>query len=130
MVRQFLGRARADVVHDNLRVVGFGGSERTTRRTVARARKAYTAGHRPVFRPWIPEPEMGLQFDWAEARGSSAATRCCGAPGPLVEVPGRHPDLVVVPAHVVDKLRALVLGMGLSKLHSDGGFSCFIGRPS
>jgi hypothetical protein len=34
-------------------------------------------------------------------------------------------ELVVVPIHVVDKLRAFVLGMGLSKLHSDGGLSCF-----
>jgi hypothetical protein len=36
--------------------------------------------------------------------------------------------LVVVPTHVVDRLRALVLGMGLSTLHSDGGLSCFIVR--
>lgn len=38
--------------------------------------------------------------------------------------------LGVVPTHVVDKLRALVLGMGLSKLHSDGGLACSIVRPS
>jgi len=60
------GRVRADVVHDKLRVLGFGGSERTTRRTVARVKKAYAAGHRRVFRPWIPEPGMWLQFDWGK----------------------------------------------------------------
>jgi transposase len=60
------GRVRADVVHDKLRALGFGGSERTTRRAVAEAKKAYAAGHRRVFRPWIPEPGMWLQFDWGK----------------------------------------------------------------
>jgi transposase len=60
------GRVRADVVHDKLRVLGFGGSERTTRRAVAQAKKAYATGHRRVFRPWIPEPGMWLQFDWGK----------------------------------------------------------------
>lgn len=60
------GRVRADVVHDKLRALGFEGSERTTRRAVARAKKAYAAGHRRVFRPWIPEPGMWLQFDWGK----------------------------------------------------------------
>src|SRR5450830_1708197 len=53
----------------------------------------------------------------------------CAAVGGTAASPPRD-DLVVVPIHVVDKLRALVLGMGLSKLHSDGGLSCFIVRPS
>ena len=60
------GRVRADVVHDKLRALGFGGSERTTRRAVAAVKKAYAAGHRRVFRPWIPEPGMWLQFDWGK----------------------------------------------------------------
>jgi hypothetical protein len=38
--------------------------------------------------------------------------------------------LVVVPTHVVDRLRALVLGLGLSTLHPEGGLSCSIVRPS
>jgi transposase len=46
--------------------LGFGGSERTTRRVVAKAKRAYAAGHRRVFRPWIPEPGMWLQFDWGK----------------------------------------------------------------
>lgn len=58
------GKVRADVVHDKLRALGFEGSERTTRRAVARAKRAYAAGHRRIYRPWIPEPGMWLQFDW------------------------------------------------------------------
>jgi transposase len=65
-VERSRGRVRADVVHDKLRALGFGGSERTTRRAVAQAKKAYAAGHRRVFRPWIPEPGMWLQFDWGK----------------------------------------------------------------
>lgn len=60
------GKVRADVVHDKLRALGFEGSERTTRRAVAQAKKAFAAGHRRVFRPWIPEPGMWLQFDWGK----------------------------------------------------------------
>ncbi|HEX8938985.1 MAG TPA: IS21 family transposase [Candidatus Limnocylindrales bacterium] len=60
------GRVRADIVHDKLLALGFGGSERTTRRAVAVAKRAYDAGHRRVYRPWIPEPGMWLQFDWGQ----------------------------------------------------------------
>jgi hypothetical protein len=45
----------ADVVHHKLLAMGFTGSERTTRRAVAAAKRAWRAGHRRVFRPWIPE---------------------------------------------------------------------------
>lgn len=65
-VERSRGRVRADVVHDKLRALGFGGSERTTRRAVAHAKRAYAAGHRRVFRPWISEPGMWLQFDWGK----------------------------------------------------------------
>lgn len=56
------GKIRADVAHDKLVAMGFTGSERTTRRAVAAARKAWDAGHRRVHRPWVPEP--GLWFQW------------------------------------------------------------------
>lgn len=59
-------KVRADVVHDRLRAMGFEGNERTTRRAVAAAKKAYRGGHRRSYRPWLPEPGMWLQFDWAE----------------------------------------------------------------
>ena len=46
------GNIRADVVHDKLVAMGFTGSERTARRAVAAAKKAWRAGNRRVFRPW------------------------------------------------------------------------------
>jgi transposase len=58
------GRVRADVVHERLQAVGFGGVERTTRRAVAEAKAAWRAGNRRTYRPWIAEPGLWLQFDW------------------------------------------------------------------
>ena len=58
------GRIRADVAHDKLVAMGFGGSARTTRRAVAEAKRAYRAGRHRVYRPWIPEPGLWLQWDW------------------------------------------------------------------
>jgi transposase/uncharacterized membrane protein len=60
------GGVRADVVHEKLVGMGFSGSERTTRRAVAAAKKAWRVGNRRVFRPWIAEPGLWLQFDWGE----------------------------------------------------------------
>src|SRR6266540_5954323 len=67
------GRVRADVVQDKLEALGLGyaGSERTIRRAVAEAKAAYQAGHRRRFRPWLPEPGLWFQWDYAD--------------GPLVE---------------------------------------------
>ena len=56
------GKVRADVCHDKLVGMGYAGSERTTRRAVAAARRAWDGGHRRVHRPWVPEP--GLWFQW------------------------------------------------------------------
>jgi transposase len=64
LVERSRGRIRADVVHERLVALGFQGSERTTRRAVAEARAAWKAGRRRVYRPWITEPGMWLQFDW------------------------------------------------------------------
>src|SRR5215207_10121961 len=75
------GKIRADVVHDKLVAMGFAGSERTTRRAVRAARKAWWSGHRRVFRPWLPEPGLWLQFAGATGRGSPAGPRCCSARG-------------------------------------------------
>lgn len=60
------GSIRADVVHAKLTAMGFTGSERTTRRAVAAAKKSWWAGHRRVFRPWVPELGLWLQFDWGD----------------------------------------------------------------
>ena len=59
-------KVRADVVHDKLRVLGYTGSERTTRRAVAAAKKTWRAGRRRLYRPWVPEPGMWFQFDWCD----------------------------------------------------------------
>ncbi len=60
------GRVRADVVHRRITAMGFTGGERTTRRAVAAVKQTWQAGRRRVFRPWIPEPGLWLQFDWGE----------------------------------------------------------------
>ncbi|CAN5812624.1 hypothetical protein BH24ACT5_BH24ACT5_27080 [soil metagenome] len=58
------GKVRGDVVHDKLVAMGFTGSDRTTRRAVAAARRSYAAGHRRVHRPWVPEPGLWFQWDY------------------------------------------------------------------
>src|SRR5437870_2019219 len=62
------GRVRADVVQTKLEALGLGyaGSERTVRRAVAEAKAAYRAGHRRRFRPWLPEPGLWFQWDYAD----------------------------------------------------------------
>jgi Mu transposase, C-terminal domain len=60
------GKIRADVVHARLVAMGFGGTDRSTRRAVAEVKTAWQAGNRRTYRPWIPEPGMWLQFDWGE----------------------------------------------------------------
>ena len=60
------GKIRADVIHRRLLVMGFTGTERTTRRAVSAAKTAWRSGRRRTFRPWVPEPGMWLQFDWGE----------------------------------------------------------------
>lgn len=60
------GKIRADIVHSTLEAMGFTGTERTTRRAVAEAKKAYKAGRKRIYRPWIAEPGLWLQFDWGQ----------------------------------------------------------------
>src|SRR3954470_15752091 len=43
------GKARADVVHERVVAMGFTGTDRTTRRAVARAKAAWKAGHRRKY---------------------------------------------------------------------------------
>jgi hypothetical protein len=58
------GRIRADVAHRKLGPLGYTGSERTTRREVARLKAAWRAGNRRVHRPWVVEPGMWFQWDY------------------------------------------------------------------
>ncbi|QQS02673.1 MAG: IS21 family transposase [Austwickia sp.] len=65
-VERSVGKVRADVAHEKLLALGYGGSERTTRRAVAKVKKSYRAGHVRVHRPWVTEPGMWLQYDYGD----------------------------------------------------------------
>ncbi len=60
------GKIRADKAHEKLVLMGFRGSDRSTRRAVAAAKSRYRQWRLRVFRPWLPEPGLWLQFDWGE----------------------------------------------------------------
>ena len=64
LVDRSQGKVRADKVHQRLEAMGYLGSERTTRRAVARAKAAWRAGHGRITRPWIPEPGLWMQWDY------------------------------------------------------------------
>jgi hypothetical protein len=66
LVERGKGKIRADVAHEKITAMGYAGSERTTRRAVARLKAAYRSGRRRVFRPWIPEPGMWAQYDFGD----------------------------------------------------------------
>jgi transposase len=57
------GRIRADVAHQRLLAMGYLGSERTTRRAVAQAKRRWRAEHGRRFRPWVTEPGLWMQWD-------------------------------------------------------------------
>ena len=71
------GKIRADKAHEKIVAMGYGGSERTTRRAVAGLKAAWRAGRRRVHRPWVPEPGMWAQYDFADGPrvGGSGARR-------------------------------------------------------
>ncbi|MGW6674379.1 IS21 family transposase, partial [Streptomyces vinaceus] len=60
------GRIRADIVHRRITAMGFTGGERTTRRAVAEVKTRMRPGHHRLYRPWIAEPALWLQWDWGE----------------------------------------------------------------
>jgi transposase len=66
LVHRSQGRIRADVVHERIVAMGFTGGERTTRRTVAEAKVQYRRGRHRIYRPWITEPGLWLQWDWGD----------------------------------------------------------------
>jgi transposase len=59
------GKVRGDVVFDKLVGLGFTGSDRTARRALADVKLNWRAGRRRVYRPWVVEPGMWAQWDWA-----------------------------------------------------------------
>ena len=75
-VERSRGKIRADVAHEKLVALGYGGSERTTRRAVAGVKAAWRAGRRRVYRPWVPEPGMWFQYDFGDGpRVAGVATQ-------------------------------------------------------
>ena len=60
------GKIRADKAHEKLVALGYGGSERSTRRAVAQVRAAHRLGHVRVHRPWITEPGHWVQYDFGD----------------------------------------------------------------
>ena len=65
-VERSRGKIRADVVFRRLRPLGFCGSERTVRRAVGEAKVHFKNGNHRVYRPWIPEPGLWLQYDFGD----------------------------------------------------------------
>jgi hypothetical protein len=72
-VERSRGRLRGDVAHRKLEALGFRGSDRTTRRALLAAKRAWQQGHRRVYRPWLPEP--GMWFQWDYGAGPRVGTR-------------------------------------------------------
>ena len=60
------GRIRADVAHERLVAMGYQGSERTTRRAVADAKRRWRAEHGRRTRPWVVEPGLWMQWDYGD----------------------------------------------------------------
>jgi transposase len=73
------GKVRADVAHQRLVAMGYMGSERTTRRAVAEAKRRWRSEHGRRTRPWIVEPGLWLQWDYGDGPrvgGRSTALFC------------------------------------------------------
>lgn len=66
LVDRSRGRIRADQAHSKLVAMGYQGSERTTRRAVAEAKRRWRQKHGRRTRPWIPEPGLWLQWDYGD----------------------------------------------------------------
>ncbi len=66
LVDRSKGKIRADKAHEKITAMGYGGSQRTTRRAVAGLKAAWRAGRRRVHRPWVPEPGMWAQYDFGD----------------------------------------------------------------
>jgi hypothetical protein len=76
-VERSFGKVRADVAHEKLVALGYKGSERTTRRAVARVKQSYRSGRVRVHRPGSPSRGCGCSTTTATARSSTASRRCC-----------------------------------------------------
>jgi transposase len=66
LVDRSRGQIGADQAHSKLLAMGYEGSERTTRRAVAEAKRRWRQKHGRRTRPWIPEPGLWVQWDYGE----------------------------------------------------------------
>ncbi len=79
LVERSHGKIRADRAHETLIAMGYMGSERTTRRAVADAKRRWRQGHGRRYRPWIAEPGLWMQWDYGdgpEVGGRSTVLFC------------------------------------------------------
>lgn len=67
------GKVRADIVHDKLVAMGYTGAPRTTRRVVAALKDTYRRKEHRIYKPWITEPGMWLQYDFGDGPVVSGA---------------------------------------------------------
>jgi hypothetical protein len=65
-VERSRGKMRADKAHERLVAMGYVGSERTTRRAVARAKRRWRSEHGRITRPWVTEPALWMQWDYGD----------------------------------------------------------------
>jgi hypothetical protein len=63
LVERSRGKIRADRAHETLVAMGYVGSERTTRRAIAEAKRRWRVEHGRKTRPWITEPGLWMQWD-------------------------------------------------------------------
>jgi transposase len=66
LVERSRGKIRADKAHEKLLAMGYLGSERTTRRAVAGAKRRFRQQHGRKTRPWVPEPGLWMQWDYGD----------------------------------------------------------------
>jgi Integrase core domain len=60
------GKIRGDKAHDKLVALGYTGTDRTTRRALADIKAQWRLGNTRVHRPWVTEPGLWLQYDFAD----------------------------------------------------------------
>ena len=60
------GKIRGDKAHEKLAALGYTGTDRTTRRALAEIKSQWRLGNTRVHRPWITEPGLWLQYDFAD----------------------------------------------------------------
>jgi hypothetical protein len=79
LVDRSKGKIRADKAHRKITAMGYAGSERTTRRAVAKLKQAWHSGRRRVHRPWVCEPGMWAQYDFGDGPviGGTATVLFC-----------------------------------------------------